>query len=249
MSIQGLMKSKLTYAAIIVPVVALIAMGAMFGKLGVRPRALSVIKPSAFLSGTELGFWMARQTRQKLFRNELVFFGYDLEAPESFKVLEGFLETSHLDGPGYDVLVSHQEQKFPNVLNVSVPKESTAEEVLAAAQPYLIGKKRVIVVLPTPQTSKIVKSSIARKFEFQLGQKSAAISVLKQNSSDISVLREADFCESADKLSFEKAETLRCLFLPLASKLGKEAEKSTKPVIAAVDQYGLDDYFVYLYSR
>jgi hypothetical protein len=243
------MKSKLTYAAFIVPVVALIAMAAMFGKLGVRPRALSVIKPSGFADAEELGFWMARQTRQKLFRNELVFFGYDLEAPESFKVLEGFLETSHADGPGYDVLVSHLEQKFSNILNVTVPEKSTAEEVLAAAKPYLIGKKRVLVVLPTPQTSKIVKSSIARKFEFQLGQKSAAISVLRQSSSDISILREADYCANADKLSFEKAETLRCLFLSVAFKLDKEAEKSTKPVIAAVDQYGLDDYFIYLYSR
>src|SRR5689334_21291225 len=100
-------KSKLAYAGIIVVAVSLIAMAALFGKLGVRPRALSVIAPSGFSDESELGFYMAKQTSQKLFRNDLVFFGYDLQAPESFKVLEGFLQTSFAHGPRYDVLVTN----------------------------------------------------------------------------------------------------------------------------------------------
>ena len=243
------MKSKLAYAGIIVPVVALIAIAALFGKLGVRPRALSVIKPSGFAGGEEIGFWMARQTQLKLFRNNLVFFGVDPNASESFKILKGFLDTNHRNGKKYDVLVSNQNRKFENILNVSLGENATAEEVLAAAKPFLLGEKKVIVVLQNVDTSKLVKSSIARKFEFELGQKSAAISVLQQSGSDMDILNDSDFCSDSDKLSFEKSDMLRCLFLPLALKFNREAKKSPKPILAAVDQYGLDDYFVYLFKR
>jgi hypothetical protein len=239
------MGKGLKYAVILVPVVALIAIGAVLGTFGVRPRALPLISPSAFDRLEDVGFWTAEQTYQKLFRNHLVLFGYDPTAPESLRVLNGFLHFSTQHGPSYDVVVSVKPLALPGLLPVSLPPKFTAEDVHKAAEPYLLGGKRVIVVLETPFTSKLIKTSLARKLQYESREPIASFSVLQQSHEDLASLREADVCGDADNLIFDKAETLRCLFLPLEKKLSRERAKKT--YAAAVDEYGSDDYFIYLY--
>lgn len=243
-------KSNMKYAALIVPVIAFIAMAALFGKIGVRPRALSVIKATAFDDLTDLGFWTSRQTRQKLFRNQLVFFGWQPTDLQSLKIIEGFLIASQKDGPAYDVIVGPENvgKGLPNTLHLKLPKGDAAK-LIEFIRPYLLAGKRVIAILETPQTSKLFKKSISRQMEFEQGQKVATFTTLRQTQSDLDSLLQSDFCDEADKLSFDNADTLRCLFLPQAKKFNSEIEKTGKPQIGAVDQFGLDDYLIYLYSR
>jgi len=243
------MSRYLKYAVIVIPIVGIVAIAAIFGKVGVRPRALPVIKPSAFQDAAELGYWAARQNRQKLFRNDLVFFGYDKSAPESLQILGGFLESSQKEGPAYDAVISAIPLPFNNIQKIILNEKSKAEEFHKAALPFFQNKKRVLMVLETPLTSKLIKTSFARTFEYQLGQRLASFSVIRQSESDLANLHESNFCSEADKLSFEKSESLRCLFLPLQRKLKSEVEKSSQKYYGAVDQFGLDDYVVYLYSN
>jgi hypothetical protein len=241
------MNQKLKYFIILVPVIGVIAMAAMFGKIGVRPRSLPIIKPSGFASPTELGFWSARQTRQKLFRNNLVFFGLDPRDHESASILNGFVNEFQKVGPAFQVLISEKPMSIAGVENIVIT--GSPEKLSEAINQQLNKSLRVLVVSETPDTSKLLKNSLVRKMEFEFGQRLAAFSVVSQKGGDLSSLKNSGLCDQYEKLSLESAETLNCFFNGVLGKLEKQFTSDDKKLAGGLDQFGLDDYLIYVYRR
>lgn len=213
-------------------------------EMGVSPRPIQVIKASLAGSSDEIGFWTYRQLRHIVFKHQVVFIGYQDEAKHA-KVAQGFWESASKDGQKFELVLK------PAVFALDLPAQTISlnepAQTLELLPPLLKNGQKVLVVLPSADTSHVVKDSIVKKFETVADKSAMSLSILDWQPSHQAATMVQEHCEESKKLTgFPDFLFFHCIYKGRAAKLAKLKEPQKLGFM--VDQYGQADFLILHYE-
>jgi hypothetical protein len=216
-------------------------------KIGVGPRPIQVIKPSLAQSPEEIGFWTYRQLRHIVFKHQVIFLGIDGQGDqfnEQIKVSMGFWESAKNDNQPIEIIVR------PQNIKTDIPAQTIEltepEQVLDLLTPELLNQRKALVILPSQNTSHVIKDSLVKKFEQKTNQNVMALSLLDWRPDHPVAKLAQPHCEEAKQLTgFPDFGLFHCLYLGRSRKL--VAMKVPLKFGFMVDQYGQSDFVVLIY--
>lgn len=212
-------------------------------QVGVGPRPIGVIKPSLAKEPAEIGFWTYRQLRHVVFKSQIIFWGYQDEKILA-EVARGFWESAKNDSIDIDLIIKMKGA----AINLPVRTNEILEleklpDLLTQVVP---SSKKILVFLPSQDSSHVVKDSLVHKVEVKLNQNVMSISQLVWTPDHPANKMVKEHCEEAKSLTgFPDFEFFRCIYLNREKKIDKTKEPGK--VLFIVDQFGGSDYVVLTY--
>ncbi|MEQ1877401.1 MAG: hypothetical protein ABL958_12215, partial [Bdellovibrionia bacterium] len=167
-------------------------------QVGVGPRPIQVIRPSAAKEPAEIGFWFYRQLRHVVFKHRVFFVGYQNEKVAA-EVAKGFWESAKNDGQEIGAVIKLRGAAIDLPVQTF---ELLAVEDLPKLLPQVASvAKKFIVFLPSQDTSHVVKNSLVQKTEVLLNENIMSFSELEWRPDHPADKMVFDHCEDAKRLT------------------------------------------------
>ncbi|HEX4924908.1 MAG TPA: hypothetical protein VFV50_12520 [Bdellovibrionales bacterium] len=213
-------------------------------QMGISPRPIQVIRASLAGSPEEIGFWTYRQLRHIVFKHQIVVFGYQDEA-KHVKVAKGFWESASKDGQSFSIVVK------PESLQVELPAQTISlkepAQALELVPPLLASTGRILLLLPSADSSHVVKDSVVKRLESAANKSAMSLSLLDWRPDHQAAAMVAEHCEESKKLTgFPDFMFFHCIYKGRAAKLAKL--KKPEKLGFMVDQYGQADFVIVYYE-
>lgn len=224
----------------------------MIFHFGIRPKAVTIIKPSYFSDHKEAGELLYKVLYPRIAIRDLVVWGIRLQETTSFPMLDGFLSKSMSSERPIDVVVFLGVHK--DFVSLTSKAEfvdlDNAEKLSELLKNYLQNKKRVLLVLNILDATHFLKDSYIVALESDL--KTKAISILSlplSQTEDGMSLTQIEDCPAADAQE-KYVHSLGCLQLntnirALSKNQFHKNKFESNHFTLMMDQEGERDYIAY----
>lgn len=216
-------------------------------KFGLKPRTISIMKPSYFSNPEEIGTVIFRRFYVELGKEKLVVFGVPAKASYQHHILEGLIKVAAHDGHPFDILVTDprllQPTSFPglNIIPLSLNGEDL-KDVVKLLQSSMAQQKHILVYTYSTMSSHLVRSNVIHKLERNLKQ-----SIFSITSAPMSLAYDQEYALEPPCVGASRDDTgtadLGCKILQ-TSRMFYHRHFDPTRYIASIDQHGRTDYLL-----
>jgi hypothetical protein len=216
----------------------------LISTFGLNPKAIPVIKLSAFDDPKVLGKALAERLRETIKANSLIILGVLPNEEHHHLAWQAFLENLTEPEYHYDIIVTDQELfKFPeNFAQEKISFKDNLEVIATGINTALSSGKRIAIIAPSAYTSQILTlntvSELKKKFQLQplsLSMVTFPRNLEEEKAMPIPCLTTQDINGSGP---------LGCI-IQLKGKIVARKSPDPKKFVGLMDQYGAKDYLIF----
>ncbi|MGZ3723411.1 MAG: hypothetical protein ACXVA9_10800 [Bdellovibrionales bacterium] len=217
-------------------------------RYGLRPKPIPVLNATEFSEAQQIGAVIYKRLRQEIRGERVLLLGSTPEMQEYEQVWTGLLKTAVADQVKISVLFQHEGLKIPALEGAweTIPYSDQmiqSGELLAMVKTHLQSGKLVVIHGASTEVSHLMKASLSRILDGELGRPVLALSTLS-----LSLKPEEQSSLQAQCMSSENDSQMRieCAEARVSKILTKKKPAEGK-LWAVMERHGLKEYLIFIH--